>query len=157
MRQLARLKKLRAARERLSEASVAVEAGKLRLAEERLLAAKDAEAAGARESQRAVEAGERTAWMLSLALREAEAMRRPRLEAACREREIALVAAQRILNVCRVETEQASGSERDLREALDVEQERRAQAESDDRFLARVRWCAGLRKSFLPNEQKAQG
>jgi len=145
MRQLARLKKLRAARERLGEASVAVEAGKLRQAEERLLAAKDAEVAGARESQRAIEAGERPAWTLSLALREAEAMRRPLLEAACREREIALVAAQRILRVCRVETEQASVLERDLRETLDVEQERRAQAESDDRFAARARWRAGLK------------
>ena len=142
LRQLGRMKALREGRERLSEASVAMAAAKLREAEQRLDDVRAVRAAEMEESQRAIAVGERPAWMLALALSKADARDCARLAAECVARKDSMMAAQRILQACRIETEQASLLEKDLREVLMVERERREQAESDDRFAARSRWDA---------------
>ena len=143
LRQLERLKRLREIRERLSEASVAVAVGRLREAEQRLMEAKEAELAGARETIRAMEGGERAEWTLSLALRKAFRRDCARYEMECGERAVEVKAAREVLRACRIETEQAAVLQREAQEALAMEEERRAQAASADRFLARSRWEAG--------------
>jgi hypothetical protein len=142
LRQMERVKKVRSARERLSEVSTARAAAQLRDAEVRLAGAKEAELQGAGEAMRAMEAGERGEWPMSLALCKVLGIDRERMERERVEREKGLAAAQILLRANRVETEQAAVLHRDMRKALLVEQERRAQTETEDRFLARRRWSS---------------
>ena len=71
LRQIERVRNVRAMRERLSEASLAIAMAKLRDAEERLEEARQAEIAGAREAIAAMSEGERREWAMSMALRKA--------------------------------------------------------------------------------------
>ena len=90
--------------------------------------------------------------MLALALSKADARDCERLAGECVGHREKLMAAQRMLKACRVETEQVNGLEKGLREELMVQRGRREQAESDDRFAARSRWDAmkeGL-KTLMP-------
>jgi hypothetical protein len=142
LRQIERVRQLRETRERRSEASVSVATAKLREAEQLLAELKDAEHIVARESSRAMEAGERSEWMLSLTLRKVFELDLDRFEKERREREEVMLAARRELQDRRIETEQTVALRRDARLALQREEEHRAQAESVDRFLARRRWSS---------------
>jgi hypothetical protein len=152
LRQLGRLKRLREAKERMCEAGVAREVGRLREAEARLKAVVDAEAAAVVEAQHALNDGMRGEWMLALAVREAEAKCQPFLMKVCAECGAAVDAAKKVLRVSRIETEQVSALERELRAVMELEQGRRTQAESDDRFAARGHWRASLRVKLLTEE-----
>jgi hypothetical protein len=138
LRQLERVKRMREARERLSEVSLAVAATKLHDAEQRLSHASEAEIIGAQETVCALEAGEKHS--MSLALREAFGMDRERYETERSERKEEKQQAQVILRARRIESEQAILLHRDMRSMLSEQEERRAQTETVDRFLARSRW-----------------
>ena len=139
LRQIERVRNVRAIRERLSEASLAVAMAKLRDAEERLEEARQAEIAGAREAIAAMREGEQREWAMSMALRKAFVMDCERMEEVRGRCEEDRVASQASLRGCRIETEQAAALHRDVRAALLMEEERRAEAEGVDRFLARGR------------------
>ncbi len=142
LRQLARLTEVRKARERLSEAAVAAEVGKLYAVEQRLSAVKEREAKDAGEMRRAMAVGESTEWMQPFALSVVDGRDRARCEAERRERLAAVEAARGVLRLRRTEAEQVEVLRWDAMEAIALEEARRAQAESDDRFLARSRWLA---------------
>ena len=143
LRQIERVRNVRAMRERLSEASLAIAMAKLRDAEERLEEARQADIAGAREAIAAMSEGERREWAMSMALRKAFVMDCERMEEVRGQCKDDRLAAQAALRGCRIETEQAAALQRDVREALLMEEERRAEAEGADRFLARGRWNSG--------------
>jgi hypothetical protein len=138
VRQLERVKRMREARERLSEISLTVAATKLHDAEQRLSHAREAEMIGAQEITRALEVGEKHS--MSMSLREAFGMDRERYETARSERAEEKEQAQTILRARRVESEQAALLHRDMHSELLQLEERRAQTETVDRFLARSRW-----------------
>jgi len=142
LRQMDRVKHVRATRERLSEASLAIATAKLREAEKRLAEARDAETSGAQDAILAMDSGEPDEWAMSLALRKAFGMDCERVAKELKQREEDRATAHGELRTRKVETEQAAVLHRDVREALLVEEERRAQAESADRFLARGRWSS---------------
>jgi len=142
LKQLARLMEVRKTRERLSEAAVAMAVGKLYAVEQRLATAKQREANDAEEMRRAMVVGERPEWMEALALSAVDGRDRVRCEAERRERLAAVEVARGLLRVHRTEAEQVVVLRRDALDAIAVEEARRAQAESDDRFLARGRWLA---------------
>jgi hypothetical protein len=140
LRQMERLKRVRETRERLDEASVARAAAQLYESEARLMELKEAELVGAREAMRVLEEGEHGEWTMSLALRKAFGLDCERVAKEREERCEGLADAQRALRASRVETEQAVVLHRDVRAALLMEEERRMQTETVDRFLARRRW-----------------
>jgi hypothetical protein len=140
LRQMGRVRNVRATRERLSEASLAIASVKLREAEHRLAEAKESELAGARDAALAMDAGERLEWAMSLALQKAFGLDCERMEKERGQCEEELQDARDVLRTRRIETEQATVLHRNVREALLMEEERRAQAEGVDRFLARGRW-----------------
>ncbi len=142
LRQIERVRQLRETRERMSEASVAVATAKLREAVQSLAELKNAELIVARESMRAMEAGESPEWTMSLTLRKAFGWDVGRFEKERRECEEAMLAARRELQDRRIETEQTVALRRDARAALQREEEHRAQTESVDHFSARKRWSS---------------
>jgi hypothetical protein len=142
LRQIERVRQLRETRERMSEASVALATTRLHEAEMSLAKLREAERGMARESIRAIERGERSEWTMSLTLRKALGQDSDRFEKERRKLEEAMMSAQRELKTRRIETEQAVALRRDVRVALQMEEEHRAQVESMDRFLARSRWSS---------------
>ena len=143
LRQMERVRNMRATRERLSEASLAIASAKLREAEQRLADAREAELVGARDAVLAMDAGERLEWAMSLALRKAFGLDCERMEKERGQCDEELQDARSVLRTRRIEAEQATVLHRDVREALSMEEERRTQAEGVDRFLARGRWGSG--------------
>ncbi len=142
LRQMERLLQVREARERLNEVSAARAAAHLREAETRLSKLKEAGLVGAREAMLAMEAGERAEWTISLSLCKAFGLDCECVEKERLERREGLARAQRLLKESRIETEQAAVLHRDVRDVLLAEQDRRAQTETADRFLARNRWSS---------------
>jgi hypothetical protein len=142
LRQMERVRQVRATRERLSEASLAIATAKLREAEQRLEQAKEAEMSGARDAMLAVDAGDQSEWAMSLALRKAFGMDCTRMMKEHGQREEDRLAAQGELRARKIETEQAAVLHRDVRGVLLAEEDRRTQTESTDRFLARGRWSS---------------
>jgi hypothetical protein len=134
-----RVKKFRETRERMGEASLAAAAAKLQEAERGLARAREAELGGARDVVRAMEDGERA---MSLALREAFGLDCEWYEQERLRREETMRLAREMLRERRIESEQVAVLHQKMREEMQREEERRAEAEGVDRFLARGRWSA---------------
>ncbi len=85
-------------------------------------------------------AGDRASWMMTEIQQEAAAWRRRRLEQIRLEREELNEAAREQYVASRLKREQINRVFDDISARMDVEEGRRLQAASDDRFLARRRW-----------------
>lgn len=140
LRQMERVKRMREARERLSEVFLAAATTKLHDAEQRLSYARETEMVSVQETMRALEVGEHRS--MSLALREAFGVDCERQETERSERDEEKHQAQAVLRVRRVESEQAALLHHDIRSELMEQEERRAQTETADCFLARSRWSS---------------
>jgi hypothetical protein len=89
---------------------------------------------------------ERMDWMSAQTRHEAAAWRRRGLERVRLEREDLNEAAREQYVASRLKREQIKRVFDDIAARLDIEKERRSQAASDDRFLARRRWTDSQEK-----------
>jgi hypothetical protein len=91
-------------------------------------------------------AGDRVSWMMAETQRETAAWRRRGLEQIRLEREELKDAAKKQYVASRLKREQVRSVFDDTAARTEVEEGRRMQAASDDRFLARRRWTDTLEK-----------
>jgi hypothetical protein len=91
-------------------------------------------------------AEDRVSWMMAETQQETAAWRRRRLEQIRLEREELNEAAREQYVASRLKREQIKRVFDDLAERIEIEEERRLQAASDDRFLARRRWTDSQEK-----------
>jgi hypothetical protein len=85
-------------------------------------------------------AGDRVSWMIAQSQQETARWRRQRLEQIRLEREELNEAAREQYVASRLKREQIKRVFDDIAARLEIEEGRRLQAASDDRFLARRRW-----------------
>jgi len=85
-------------------------------------------------------AGDRVSWMMAETQQESAAWRRRRLEQIRLEREELNEAAREQYVASRLKREQIKRVFDDIAVRMEIEEGRRLQAASDDRFLARRRW-----------------
>jgi hypothetical protein len=143
LRQMERAKNFRETRERVSEMAFAVANASLRLAEQNLAYAVEAEAAAAAEAVRAIDDGPRSNTFISAAIRKAFGFDRSRFEKVRAQREEGAHQAQAILRERRLESEQAVTLHKNLRTEFLAEAAKREQAEVVERFIARSHWSSG--------------
>ena len=104
---------------------------------------RDAGAAAGVAGRLALGSGDHGEWMLAQAQREMAGMRRVRLETMRDERAVVEVEAKREFLESRVRTEQVKQVVSRAAEIAAVEDGRRVQAASDDRYAARLLWLSG--------------
>jgi hypothetical protein len=92
------------------------------------------------EGHEALAEGEQVNWVMSRARQESAGLRVQKLEEIRLQREELLHRAQEQYVASRLKREQIQRVFDDIEERMEIEEERRAQALSDDRFLARKRW-----------------
>ena len=92
------------------------------------------------DGQEALVAGDQVSWMMSQTRQETSAWRRQKLEEIrLRRTELKDTARQQYV-ASRLKREQIQRVFDDIAKRMEIEKERREQAVSDDRFLARRRW-----------------
>ncbi len=91
-------------------------------------------------------AGDRVSWMMAETQQETAAWRRQRLEQIRLEREELNEAAREQYVASRLKREQIKRVFDDIAVRMEIEEGRRLQAASDDRFLARRRWTDSQEK-----------
>ena len=91
-------------------------------------------------------AGDRVSWMMAETQQETAAWRRRRLEQIRLEREELNEAAREQYVASRLKREQIKRVFDDIAVRMEIEEGRRLQAASDDRFLARRRWTDSQEK-----------
>ena len=104
---------------------------------------RDAGAAAGVAGRLALGSGDHGEWMLAQAQKEMAGMRRVRLETMRDERAVVEVEAKREFLESRVRTEQVKQVVSRAAEIATVEDGRRVQAASDDRYAARLLWLSG--------------
>src|SRR5882672_11565015 len=97
-------------------------------------------------------AGDRVSWMMAETQQETAAWRRQRLEQIRLEREELNEAAREQYVASRLKREQIKRVFDDIAVRMEIEEGRRLQAASDDRFLARRRWTDERKR--LRNKQQ---
>jgi len=100
-------------------------------------------------------AGDRVSWMMAETQQETAAWRRRRLEQIRLEREELNEAAREQYVASRLKREQIRRVFDDIAARLEIEEGRRLQAASDDRFLARRRWTDAREKTRDKQQMKA--
>ena len=98
------------------------------------------------DSRGALLDGDHVRWILAETRHGAAAWRRRALEQIRLEREALNVAAKEQYMASRLKREQVKRVVEDVAARIEIEEERRIQASSDDRFLARRRWAEAQRK-----------
>lgn len=98
--------------------------------------------------------GNRTSWMMSETQQETAAWRRRRLERIRLEREELNDAAKDQYVASRLKREQIKRVFDDIAARMEIEEGRRMQAASDDRFLARRRWTDAREKTRVGEQMK---
>ena len=88
----------------------------------------------------ALMAEDRMGWEIAETQGESAGWKRRRLEQICSEREVLSDAARELYVASRLKSEQMKRLAEDLAMRAEIEEGRRVQAASDDRFLARRRW-----------------
>jgi hypothetical protein len=99
--------------------------------------------------------GDRVGWMMSETQQEASVWRRQRLEQVRQEREQLNDAARQQFMASRLKREQMEHVFDEVSACAKIEEGRRMQAISDDRFLARRRWTEAKEKMRVDQEMKA--
>ena len=151
MKQLERLARLRAAKERLQEAAYAKAQARVTAADHGIGACVSLRDAAGVAARAGLIDGNWDAWWLgestrALAERKEESLRQEREELAQQAaRDHAIFAIRRL------EAEQARLLVKRTLAALRVEEERRTQTTSDDRFAARAHWMAAIRRQRVKN------
>lgn len=92
------------------------------------------------DGQEALAAGDQVHWMMSQTRQETAAWKKQRLEEIRLRREELNDAAHEQYVASRLKREQIERVFDDMARGMEIEKERREQAVSDDRFLARRRW-----------------
>ena len=100
-------------------------------------------------------AGDREGWMMAETQQESAGLRRRRLEQICLEREELNDAAREQYVASRLKREQMKRVFDDIAARMEIEEGRRIQAASDDRFLARRRWTDAQEK--MRGDQRDEG
>ena len=100
-------------------------------------------------------AGDRVSWMMAETQQETAAWRRQRLEQIRLEREELNEAAREQYVASRLKREQIKRVFDDIAVRMEIEEGRRLQAASDDRFLARRRWTDAHEKTRDKQQMKA--
>lgn len=103
----------------------------------------------------ALTAGDRMGWTMAETLRETAGWKRRRLDEIRLEREGLNDAAREQYVASRLKSEQMKRVVDRVAERIKTEEERRAQAVSDDRFLARRRWTDARDEWRIDAEMKA--
>jgi hypothetical protein len=100
-------------------------------------------------------AGDRVSWMMAESQQETVAWRRRGLEPIRLEREKLSEAAREQYVASRLRREQIKRVYDDIAVRMEIEEGRRLQAASDDRFLARRRWTDGRER--MRDKQRMKG
>ncbi|MEO6923356.1 MAG: hypothetical protein ABI142_05975 [Bryocella sp.] len=139
LRQMERVKQVRAMQERMSEATLAVAAAGLHAVEKELRVAQTVREEIAAEG---AEMWSREAKAMSSGLRRAFGMDCERYEQERLRRLGSVQEAESALRLRRIDSERSAVICAEARAVAMQEAERRAQAETVDRFLARSRWSS---------------
>jgi len=100
-----------------------------------------------KDGRAALLGGDRACWMMSETQQETAAWRRQRLERVRLEREELNEAAREQYVASRLKREQIKRVFDDIAARMEIEEGRRMQAATDDRFLARRRWTDAKEKT----------
>lgn len=152
------LKRLRALYETVEEMH-AVELQRAAAALQEAQSAADAELSAAHsaghDGREALSSGDRVGWAVAEALRGAAGNRRRRLEVVRSERAHANEAAKRQYLASRLKTEQMQKLSANVAEQVAAADEKKMQAATDDRFLARKKWRNKRDERRGPQRMKA--
>lgn len=102
----------------------------------------------------ALATGDRASWMMSETQQETSVWRRQRLEEVRQEREQLSDKASQQFMESRLKRQQMEHLFDEVAAQAEIEEERRMQAVSDDRFLARRRWTDAKEKMRVDQEMK---
>ena len=103
----------------------------------------------------ALTAGDRMGWTMAETLRQIAGSKRRRLEEIRLERESLSEEAKEQYIASRLKSEQIKCVVEQVRERVENEEQRRTQAVSDDRFLARRRWTEQQTEQHADEQMKA--
>jgi len=142
--QLARLRAMREGTERLREVQFAQAQHAVALVDGKVLAIDAARQERHAESHSMLLAGELQGWRMAQASDALAQAAREQMERLRAERLYIAHEKQHAWIASRVKTEQALTLERNVKEQIRAEGDRRAQAESDERFVSRTHWQAAL-------------
>jgi hypothetical protein len=103
----------------------------------------------------ALTTGDRMGWTMAETLRKTAGWKRQRLEEIRLARESLSDQAKEQYVASRLKSEQIKSVVEGVRERMESEEQRRMQAASDDRFLARLRWTGQQREQHADGQMKA--
>jgi hypothetical protein len=98
--------------------------------------------------------GDRVGWLISEVQQKTAGGQRQRLEQVLQEREQLNDTAKQQYMASRLRREQVKGVLDEIAARIEIEDERRTQSASDDRFLARLRWSNSKEKMSVNREMK---
>lgn len=148
LKRMERLRHLRALQELRRKADFVQRRIRLQQVERQIDAGSQAALLAVTEAQVAMEEGNRPQFTMAESLREIAFQSMAALQPARQEAIGAMEKARTSFVESKRETEQASLLAEGVRKDLLIESDRRTQAESDDRYAARIKW---LRSSTLNN------
>ena len=137
---LRRLANLYAAVEQMHSAELQRTTAALRHAEQAIQTEQEVARSARNEGRGALLAGDRKSWMMAEIEQETSAWRRRGLDQIRLEREELSEVAREQYVASRLKREQMKRVFDDIAAGMEIEEGRRSQADSDDRFLARRRW-----------------
>lgn len=126
----------------------------VREAQQAIAAEQEAARSALADGRRALLAADRDSWLMAETQKETAAWRRRGLEQIRLEREELKDAARNQYVTSRLKREQVRRVFDDTAARTEIEEGRRMQAASDDRFLARSRWTDALEKTRENREMK---
>lgn len=144
---LRRLATLYAAVEEMHSTELQRMTAALREAQQAIMVEQEIARGAGVDGRAALLGGDRACWLMSETQRETAAWRRGRLEPIRLEREELNDAAREQYVASRLKREQIKRVFDDIAARMEIEEGRRMQAASDDRFLARRRWTDAREKT----------
>jgi hypothetical protein len=143
---LRRIAKLYGIVEEMHSVALRQASGSVREAEVSIRGEREASVLAAGAGRAALTAGEREAWLLAQAEGEVSSVRAMRLEGLKKTRLIVELAARAAFIESRIQAEQMKQVVTQMVDQNAIEEGRRTQAASDDRYAARRAWSSGRSK-----------
>jgi hypothetical protein len=152
---LRRLVGLYAVVEEMHSAELQRKTAAVREAELALVVEQDVAKSARIDGRGALAMGDRAGWMISEVQQKTAGGRLQLLELARQEREQSNDTAKQQYMASRLKREQVKGVLDEIAARIEIEDKRRIQSDSDDRFLARCRWTDAKEKMRVNREMKA--
>jgi hypothetical protein len=149
---LRRLVGLYAVVEEMHSAELQRKTAAVREAELALVVEQDVAKSARIDGRGALAMGDRAGWMISEVQQKTAGGRLQLLELARQEREQSNDTAKQQYMASRLKREQVKGVLDEIAARIEIEDERRTQSASDDRFLARLRW-SNLKEKMSANRE----